>query len=161
MAKIAQVEVNSADLAVLGQQAAGEVLYFTLLNAYSADGLADWLDYVSKHPSAPEMVRNNFLSANGKFGKLRDANTLKLVTELGADFSAAAKWVINSQSELCAQGQPDPRNRPGFLLVSGICIAKVDESKRNLAILDQLLNGAVSMALTMLAAAFSPCTSVG
>jgi hypothetical protein len=146
-AKILQVELNSADLTVLGQQAAGMVLYFTVLNAYSADGYADWVDYSVKHPTAPEMVRNNFLSANAKFGKLRDANTLKLVAELGADFSAAAKWVINSQTEICSQGRNDPRNRPGFYLDLGICIPNIPESQRNLAVLDQLLKGAVTMTL--------------
>ncbi len=144
---VAQVRLNSADFIGLAQMQAGELLYFGMLNSYSLNGIEK--ANVINHPElkTPEQTIN-FLLANEKFGKLRKDNTITMLKEIGSDFSAAAKWAMHYQNQLCPLGSDSTADqRRGYLFSSGFCVKDMTESQKSLALLDQALAGVISVDL--------------
>jgi hypothetical protein len=78
-------------------------------------------------------------------GKLRADNSMRLVRELGADFSAASKWALERQYSLCPYGQDSKKiQRKGFLFNKGLCVESTDESTEALEQLDRALAGTIT-----------------
>lgn len=179
---IVTVKVNVADIIALRQQAAGEVLMYSLFTSYSVKGIeplmkdigddrevctgggGHWDSQRNEWISVPYECRrvgrqisrkeiHERLSMTPGFGRLRKENTLKLVHGLGADFSRAAKWVMEYQSALCPRGAGSSdvlgrsqKQRPGFLIDGEtFCMGNLDEVKASVALLDQALAGLVRM----------------
>ncbi len=131
-AELATVKLNMADFIGMRGMTAGEIIYGMYLTTYSVEGI-DKLELESnKHLSNKQ--KSEILFSNANFGKLLPKNLLKMVKEIGSDMSAATKWAIKHQSEIC-------RPRPGYLNDSGLCIENNDETKNLLSLLDSALGG--------------------
>lgn len=180
---LATIKINIADMIALRQEAAGEVLYFSLFTAYSVEGIEELMKDVSASNNQIctgggghwDSQRNEWVSIpyecrrEGRYvstkeayerlaalpgaGKLRAENSLRLIKTLGADFSRAAKWVMEHQKSLCPGSSPSvefggsvgPKKRPGFLFSQGLCVEKMDEGQRQLALFDKMLAGVTRM----------------
>lgn len=132
-----QVKLNSADFVVLSQMAAGEMLYFGLYNNYSLEGVDKLENQLGPEPTKHQVLSK--LLSNPEFGKLRQDNTISIVKEIGAEYSAAAKWAIQYQQQLCPKGMAEKNQRRGYLFSTGICVTGSDDANKSLAVLDQAL----------------------
>lgn len=117
------VQLNTADFDALQQMIAGYQVYVSILNSYDLTG-AWTASETTAHRSAQESV--DLLLSNPKFGKLRDGRAFAVVPQLAKDAIVATRAALALQSELCPQGKPDPRNRPGTLFEEGLCIEAKD-----------------------------------
>jgi hypothetical protein len=140
-----QAKVNAADIQILQQEIAGEIFYLSLYTGWGLNGI----DQLSKNydkAGAARTQRETFetLKATPGFGELLSNNKLSLIPELGADFSAAAKWALQYQQQLCPTGSEGSykQNRPGFLFSKGICNHETaDQAQREIALLDAMISG--------------------
>jgi len=140
---VAEAKVNIADLIILGQEAAGEVLFMTMYTSYSFKGL----EVLQNMPNQSEQAIHQALRAIPGALDLRKDNSMSVVKQLGSDLSVAAKWAIQYQKQLCSTGSTAGVNRRGYLFDQGICVGNIDEATRSLALLDQMLSGIISVAL--------------
>ena len=141
----AQVRLNSADFVVLTQITSGEMLYFGLLNSYSLAGIEGLAQFDPTNKKSLE-ERTNFLLQNSNFGKLRKDHIFSSLKEIGSDTSAALKWVMQYQSQLCPQGiNGNGDQRTGYLFSKGFCISDQTETERTLNALDQALAGVIQV----------------
>lgn len=175
---IATIKINPADLLVLRQEAAGQILYFSLLTSHSLAGTDHvWKELEMSQRSVCTEHLSQFLShtdTNGNpvyynyptyvcqqvgksippsdvlkalegipaFGKLKKDHAFGLIRGLGADLSAAAKWVMKQQEKLCPHGVEFANSRKGKLFSSGICV-NMSETERDIALLDEALRGPI------------------
>lgn len=176
---VATIKINSADVVALRQEAAGEVLYLTLLNSHSLKGTDRiWKNlensqrsvctqrtesYVGYYDSNNNPVYYNYQVQNCRaagnrispeevmtslegvrtFGQLRTDNKMSLVRTLGADFVAAAKWVLDYQAQLCPNGPGQPQNRKGYLMNQGLCVDNASDMERTIDMFERVLKGIV------------------
>lgn len=141
---VATKKLNSADMIALAQMEAGEVLLYGLYNNYSLEGI-DKLAEADKKTKMSNREKVNFLNALPNFGKLRKNNTFEILTSIGSDFSAATKWALSYQKDLCPKGLGAKDQRKGFLFNNGLCIEDTNELERNLALLDSALSGIIQI----------------
>lgn len=152
MTDVATIRVNVADLLVMKQEAAGEMLYATLYTAYNANGVAAYSKEINakiekdgKEPSAKESA--DLLQAKVSL-KLLNADGLKSIRTLGADLGVAAKWVLKYQSSVCPKSQDgQPLQRKGYLVKNGICVDDASLLERNLSLLEQILKGSIAVTI--------------
>lgn len=144
----AQKKINSADMLALSQSTSGELLMWSLYTAYDVTNLvrlSNDMSYQAKSPEQQLEVLKNLPS----LARLRKDQTLSLIPEMGADFSAAMKWALQYQKNLCPHGaETSKRNRPGHLFNEGLCVEDMNETQKTLAILDQVLTGPISQPIT-------------
>lgn len=141
--KAAQKKINAADMLSLAQITSGEMVLWAMYNSYDLSTLEKiGSDETTKAQSPQQQLET--LKSYSSIAKLRADQTLSLIPELGADFSAAIKWAFEYQSRLCPRGN-NKVNRRGFLFSKGICMTKTSETDRSLALLDQALKGVVRM----------------
>ena len=143
---IATKKMNSADLIMLRQMAAGELIYGAFLNSYSLEGI----EKLESLPPMSNAKRVEWMSQLPHFGKLRQDNLLVLMRSIGSDLSAALKWASKYQKQLCPPGV-DPENaRRGYLFKDGICVVQDGSSQdvnNTIAFIDRALGGAITMTL--------------
>ena len=72
---------------------------------------------------------------------------MTLLRELGSDYSAAIKWAIKYQTQLCPSGVSSSQNRPGFMFNQGLCVTDLTNTQKSLAILDSVLGGVADLSL--------------
>ena len=132
ISEIATVKLNMADFIGMRAIAAGEILYGILQTSYSLDGI-DKLD-LDENKNLTSKQKTELLFSNPKFGKLLPKNLLGMVKEIGSDMSAASKWAMQHQNEIC-------KPRPGYLYDSGLCTKNNDETQKMLVFLDSSLGG--------------------
>lgn len=130
--EIATIKLNMADFIGMRGVTAGELLYGLVYTSYSIEGV-DKLD-LEKNKYLSNQQKSEILFGNENFGKLLPKNLLGMVKEIGSDMSAATKWAIQHQSEIC-------KPRPGYLSDSGLCIENNDETQNLLSLLDSALGG--------------------
>ncbi|MBC7372080.1 MAG: hypothetical protein H7326_10970 [Bdellovibrionaceae bacterium] len=141
--KAAQKKINSADMVVLSQMAAGEVLYLSMYTAYDVDALADLAADKSLEGKSAEQILARLKSMPTVAG-LRKDQSLSTIPTLGADFVAAYQWAMKYQGNLCAKGE-GKKNRPGFLVNQGVCVQHSTEADQSIAMLNAALSSAISM----------------
>ncbi|RYZ85996.1 MAG: hypothetical protein EOP04_14765, partial [Proteobacteria bacterium] len=88
--KAAQKKINSADMVVLSQMAAGEVLYLSMYTAYDVDALAELASDKSMEGKSAQQILER-LKAMPQVATLRKDQTLSTIPNLGADLVAAYK----------------------------------------------------------------------
>lgn len=139
----AQRKVNSADVIALRQSVAGMIMMFNLYTSYSVEDI-DQLMVLDREGKMTAEQRLRYIEDNlPEVGKLRKDHQLKQIIDLGSDMVAAANWAIKFQSQLCPKGPREIKQRPGFLFSQGICVENMDKAKKDVAVLEQILKGAV------------------
>lgn len=83
------------------------------------------------------------VKSHPQFLKIRDPKALKDILSIGNEGMDALKYVLKHQPELCRKGQPNPKNRPGYLFSGGFC-ANADASHAVVS-LNAFLNGPVQV----------------
>jgi len=142
-AQIAQKRLNAADLIALRQFVGGEMLYWSLYTAYDVTTIEKISNDESwKTMTAPEKLA--YLKGLPSVATLNVNQALKLIPELGVDFSAAAKWAKQYQTTICPKGVEYPNQRRGFLFKDGLCINDASQFDKGIAMLDQVLGGVFS-----------------
>lgn len=142
-AHILQRKMNAADLVALRQITSAEIIY-SFFNSYSFDGL-EKLNEFDKDNSRTNKERAEFLAALPNFGKLTKASTIHLFQSLGADYYTAARWVIDSQKQLCPKGYTSRDQRKGYLFSAGLCVEDSNEVEKGLAVLQRALGGVMEL----------------
>ena len=137
--QISVKKLNSADFIALRQTVAGEVLYGMFYTAYSLNGL-EKLKEADQQNLMTGKEKSEFLIAQPEFGKLRKDNSLKLMRELGSDFTAATSWALKYQDTLC-------KKRQGHLYKDGLCISKPTAAQDLVNQLNAALGGIVELDL--------------
>lgn len=140
---IAQKKLNSADLIALRQATGGEMLYWSLLTAYDYSTIEQLTaTQATKDMTPPEVLA--YYKNLPSIAKLNADHTLKLIPELGVDFSAAAKWVKQYQDRVCPKGANVPNQRRGYAFRDGLCIENATEADKAIAMIDQVFGGVFS-----------------
>lgn len=170
---IAKIKVNAADLLALRQSAAGYVVLLSLYTSYSVKGLDDLfkdlsaasVERCSQSETHWDEATRSFVTTAGQCvrpnrqlgqkeiyervarvptaGLLTKNQGLKFIKGIGTDFSAAVKWTMKYQRELCPNGVDGKNNRKGFLFSKGFCIENSEETNKSLALFDAYLAGLV------------------
>lgn len=143
-----QKKVNAADLLALRQMAASYVLYLSIYTSYSLDGF----DALAKidNGNMTEQERNDYFEHRMPgAGQLRKDNNLSLIPNLGSDFLAAARWVVQYQQNLCPQRTSIGNNkRPGHLVDgSSFCVENVSKAEKDLQMLEATLRGPIEFVM--------------
>lgn len=136
-------KLNAADLVVLRQITAGELLY-SIANNYSLAGA----EQIKEGLKPQEQL--DALLVNQNFGVLRKNHLFGLIKGIGSDYGAAIKWARQNQSLLCPKGfESKEVQRKNYLVESGVCIKPQDQTglDKVLATLDQALAGSVTASL--------------
>jgi hypothetical protein len=131
-------KLNIADMIVLRQFAATEMLSGLFLYSYDFSGIRSLKD--KKFANSEESL--NALFATPEFGKLRKNHGFSELLSIGSDLSVATAWFIKYQNELCPGGKSE---RPGYLFDRGLCISNASEANRLLGLLDSALKGAIEV----------------
>ena len=140
------VKLNMADMILLRQITAGELLVGIAYNSYNLDGL-DKLATAPAKMTLQQSIDTAF--SNEKFGLLRNDHMFGSLLKIGADMGAAANWALKYQATLCPHGAGAIDNRPGYLFKNGICFAgKQDDATHALHVLDLALKGPTLIDIT-------------
>lgn len=145
---VATKKLNIADLIVLRQMAATELIYSFFTNSYSMDGI-EQLAKVDPNGTMTNQQRAAFYESLPGFGKLRKDQNIKYIKDMGSDLSVGIKWVQQYQKDVCAKGTSTKNQRKGFLFQDGICIEQQSQSAVNqfLSVLDRALGGVTQVEL--------------
>lgn len=139
-AGIAQKKMNSADLIALRQITGGEILMWSLYTAYDMSTIEQISNNkTTEKMSPPEALA--YYKSLPSLAKLNKNHTLKLIPELGSDYTAAVKWAKQYQDRVCPKGFDVKNQRRGYMFNSGLCIQNQTETDKALAALDQMLGG--------------------
>lgn len=141
--EIAVKKLNIADMIMLRQVISGELVY-SLFNNYSLEGL----DKIQENEGLSNQEKTEAMARLPEFGKLRSQHTFGLLRDIGSDRSAAVKWAVQYQKEICPAGSDSYGQRKGYLFKDGICVDDVDATQKMVAVLDQALRGAVRVEMT-------------
>ena len=129
----------------MSQIAAGEMLLESFYNAYDVSTITKLSQDKAFQAMGPQQ-QLAYVKSLPSLAALRKTETLKLASEIGADFSSAVKWALNYQAELCPNGQNSTvLNRRGFLFEQGICVDNSEQTYNSLAVLDSALQGPVNI----------------
>jgi hypothetical protein len=145
---IATKKLNIADLIVLRQMAATELIYSFFTNSYSMDGI-EQLAKIDPNGNMTNQQRAAFYESLPGFGKLRKDQNIKYIKDMGSDLSVGIKWVQQYQHDICEKGTSTKNQRKGFLFQDGICIEQESQSSVNqfLSVLDRALGGVTQIEL--------------
>lgn len=143
-------KVNHADLMLLRQMTAAEVLGLSLHASYSLAGLEE-LSKIKKWEQLPYQTQLKVLKTHPEFATLRPDHVMNLISPLGQDFVAAVKWLETHQPELCPKGiNSTEKQREGHIFVDGLCIdnseGAVDARRILLAKIETALAGPLPLA---------------
>ena len=131
------VKVNIADLMVLKQEAAGEILLLSLVNSYSLKGAAQVAKDISTQKLSASQVAQMIESRVDL--KLSKTQSLTDIRALGSDMSVAAKWAVKYHDSLCPSTNTQ-YPRQGYLVKEGVCTDQ-DKLSADVALVDQALAG--------------------
>ncbi|WP_157684662.1 hypothetical protein [Bdellovibrio bacteriovorus] len=138
--EIETVKVNMADLLVLKQMAAGDIIYATGATSYSF-GTIDELIKKSANMT-PEAIGESAKQTKD-FGLLMKSQGLTAIRSLGSDLSVGMKWAIKYQESLCKRDEYGRMvARRGFL-TKDICVDTVNANK-SVQVLDSVLAGIIN-----------------
>lgn len=144
--EIALTRINIADLMVLKQVSAGEVLYYTLYTSYSVNGIDDLLKKNDEKEMTSEEMFTALEAIPGAL-TLNKRQSMTSVRKLGSDFGVALKWAMKYQESLCPRdANGNVQKRKGFL-ISDICVEDKQEANRTLATLEKVLAGTMKVEL--------------
>ncbi|UXR65380.1 hypothetical protein EZJ49_03825 [Bdellovibrio bacteriovorus] len=141
--EVAMKKVNMADLMVLKQYAAAEVLYLSLYTGYSIQGI----DELVKRSETEQMTAQDIMERLEKIPgalTLNKDQSLTAIRSLGADFSVAFKWAVKYQKDLCPKdknGEAIPRK--GYIF-NNLCIDDLVNAQESIAKMDKALSGPVN-----------------
>lgn len=141
--EIAVKKLNIADMIMLRQVISGELVY-SLFNNYSLEGL----DKIQQNEGLSNQEKTEAMARLPELGKLRSEHTFGLLRDIGSDLSAAVKWAVQYQKEVCPAGHESYNQRKGYLFKDGLCVEDVDATQKMIAVLDQALRGAVRVEMT-------------
>ncbi|WP_413586185.1 hypothetical protein [Bdellovibrio sp. HCB274] len=140
------VRLNIADLMVLKQEAAAEILYATLYASYNLDGFIDYAKSiegkgVTAQQATEQMLENINLN-------LLDKEGLKSIKSIATDMLVAVKWVQKYNDKLCPNPTGDTR-RKNHLIENGsiFCVQHNVEFDNEMAKIEQAINGAITVNL--------------
>lgn len=140
------VKVNIADLMVLKQEAAGEILLLSLVDAYSMKGGIQVAQEIGAKKLSATQVAQMIESRVDL--KLMKNQSLKDIRALGSDMSVAAKWAVKYHDSLCPANTTTQYPRQGYLVKEGVC-ADQDKLSADIALLDQALAGVTAVNWTV------------
>jgi hypothetical protein len=120
------VELEPADVEVVGSIFAAKVITQTIFSSYEMDGWSEINRISMKHDLSQEAVFK-FLEAQKNFGKRRGQG-FSLIKNLGVDVIAGMKWMVKMQASLCPVGHTEAEQRQGRLFSTGICLAGENQS---------------------------------
>lgn len=142
------VKVNMADLLVLKQIAAADIIYATGATSYSF-GSIDELAKKSQTNSMSPQALSESLEMTQDFGLLRKDNGLAAIRNLGSDFGIGMKWAMKYQASLCKRDEYGRLvARRGFL-ARDICVNDMDSANKSLQTLDAILAGVIQAPVEM------------
>lgn len=146
-ADIATTRVNVADLMALKQMASAEILYLTIYTSYNLNGVIEAnAETQNKMLSAKDSMEHFLAKADLK---LLGKNGLKDIRGLGADFGIAMKWAMKYQESICPKDSNGrPKARKGYMFASPICVEDASMAEKNLAMLEQVLAGPMTVNLS-------------
>jgi hypothetical protein len=150
---IATRKINSADLLVLRQIAAGEILALSFYTSYSWDGY-EHLASINEWSKLDYQAQLQLVNKEPNFLSLRPDHVMGLWHKIGQDFVAAIQMVDAHQDELCPQGMMHPEldQRKGYLFSKGLClptdIQSQDERQKALAGIERALQGSFPYQVT-------------
>lgn len=138
--KVAQIDLNSADVAVLQQFTSGIVLSFSLHASYSLDGISELMKVQNATPA--EFLQK--VEQQKNLGKLYKNHLMGTIAEMGADYIDAVRWVQNNQQTLCPNGpETTVEARKHNLIKSPLCIEDASATEKSLALLTSALSGPI------------------
>lgn len=160
---VALRKVNAADLLVLRQISAGEILAFSLYASYSLDGY----DAIAKrHPNFNQLdykVQRDIIMANPHLLTLRPDHVMWTWTApseakdpeapkrgIAQDLVAAVRWAEKYQKQICPKDtETSEDQRPGYLFAKGLCLPKTSEEinsrEQALAMIEKAIVGTISI----------------
>lgn len=118
-----QVKVDQAEMEALQHIAAGYVFYMNMFTSYDFTGL----EKISKLQPNNDAERIAQIKSEPSLYTLRNDNNLGDLPKMGTDVVAGARWANQLKSELCPKGEISKKNRKGFVLREGLCVA--DQAK--------------------------------
>ncbi len=133
-------KVNSADLRTIQHVYAGYALLLMSYTNYSFEGLEAFSHEIKD--LNPEQKAAKFQKF-AKLGTLRKDHAFGFFGQMGADLISSVKWAMKYQNSLCPTGAENKKNRKGYALESGLCIApnNLAELNKSLAIAQAVLSG--------------------
>lgn len=142
---VALRKVNAADLLVLRQISAGEILAFSLYASYSFQGYEELVDH-DGFEQLPYSVQLSLAKGKSHFLTLRPDHVMNLWESIAQDFVAAVRLAERTQSELCPKVPNNSEEKlPGHLFPKGVCLADdaaaFDERDRALTMIEKALRG--------------------
>lgn len=141
----ATVKVNIADLLVLKQMAAGEILYHTIYTSYNVGKIDSFIKENENKELAPEAAIKALSEVEG-FGELRKDQSLTSIRELGSDLGVAVKWALQYQKEICPRAKDGSlMARKNHLFSQGFCIEDASLVQKNLALLGAAMQGPIAV----------------
>jgi hypothetical protein len=139
-----QKKLAPPDLMALRQMVAGQVLFYNIYTAYNYDGLDQLYKFDPKDSLTTEQKYKYLLKVAPNIYTLRDRHLMGETLSIGADLAEAFRYAIKYKDQLCPKGDGQTRQRPGYLVVDGICVNNTDNK---LDLFDQALKGVTSMKL--------------
>ncbi|MEY4617043.1 MAG: hypothetical protein RJB66_2003 [Pseudomonadota bacterium] len=128
--EVATRHVNSADLMLLRQMAAGEVLAFSVYASYSFEGIES-LSQIKDFDRLPYKTQKKIIQSHDDLGVLRRDHVMDLIQYIAQDFVAAVRWSEMMQKELCPRHDDDSSGedqRANFLFSKGLCLSSKSEA---------------------------------
>lgn len=148
----ATVKLNSADLLMLRQITAGEILMWSFYTSYSVENIEKVIAQVEGKELTEIEIKKIVLSTPKLFD-LRKDQTLSMIPGFASDFIAAAKWAVKYQKELCPNGNEIEVQRKGFLFEKGMCTISMDsitpEQQQQIELAENATKGAIELALPL------------
>jgi hypothetical protein len=141
------IKINTADLVVLKQEAAGEVLYATLYASYNMNGFIDASKEIEgKNLTSEQQVK---ILMDKVDLSLLDKEGMQAIHSLGADLVSSAKWVQKYQQTLCVRdenGLPTQRKQHLVSDSSLFCINNNEDFNKGVKMVETAFNGPISFA---------------
>lgn len=142
----AVTRVNVADLMVLKQMAAGEILYLSFYTSYNLNGAFNYATALDGKELTGKQKQD--LAFEKMDLKLLKKQGFSAIRSLGADLGVAAKWAMKYQDSICPKNSNGgPAKRKGYMFAQGLCVEDSTLVERNLAILEQVLKGTMAISL--------------
>ncbi|WP_413576753.1 hypothetical protein ACLVWU_01775 [Bdellovibrio sp. HCB290] len=140
----ATVRLNIADLMVLKQEAAAEILYVTLYASYNLDGFIDYAKAIEGKGVTAQQATDVILEKVNL--SVLDKEGLKSIKSIATDMLVAVKWVQKYSDKLCPNPAGDTR-RKGHLIENGsiFCVRHNAEFDNEMAKIEQAINGAITV----------------
>lgn len=144
---VALKKVNAADLLVLRQIAAGEVLAFSLYASYSLEGL-EKLSKIKNFNELPYQTQLQLAKSQQHFLTLRPDHVMNYWESIAQDLVAAVRWSEVHHRDLCPKGaEHSGEQREGYVFANGFCLpndsTSVNDRDEALAKIEKALRGTI------------------